>query len=357
MAAERTTGLEVRISCLCGETAQSLLLASPSLPVNTHVCHCSQCRFVSGQLCISYLRLTGRPTSLQGLTEYQTSTSLTRLHCSTCGAHVFAHVTSHDAFFVASGVVRSDRDVVHVSHHIFVADTGDGGLSSFLQEIDDRKVQSFPQWPGSDQGEGAGWQTNQPLFTSREDRLHGRCHCGGVEYYITPPNKLSENLSSPWPDLLVPYHSGSPDNKGDVKWWLRADNTKFLAGTCTCRSCRLASGFPIQCWAFVPKSNISISEVEPFRFAFGTMRQYESSPGIYREFCSRCGATVFWHCDERPDLIDVSIGLLRAESGVRAEQWLEWATARVSFEEDATDQRLATSLAKGLKRYEELRNT
>jgi hypothetical protein len=37
----------------------------------------------------------------------------------------------------------------------------------------------------------------------------------------------------------------------------------------------------------------------------------------------------------RPDLIDVSAGLFRAEEGARAEHWLEWWTERVSFSEEA----------------------
>jgi hypothetical protein len=54
-----------------------------------------------------------------------------------------------------------------------------------------------------------------------------------------------------------------------------------------------------------------------------------------REFCSRCGATVFWHDKFRPELIDVSVGLLRAAEGSRAGSWLEWWTGRVSFLEEA----------------------
>lgn len=79
------------------------------------------------------------------------------------------------------------------------------------------------------------------------------------------------------------------------------------------------------------------------------MRRFESSPGVYREFCGTCGATVFWHCDERPGVVDVSVGLLRSVSGARADDWLEWATGRVSFAEDALDKGLIGLLEKGLQ--------
>lgn len=79
------------------------------------------------------------------------------------------------------------------------------------------------------------------------------------------------------------------------------------------------------------------------------MKRFESSLGVYREFCGTCGATVFWHCDERPGVVDVSVGLLRSVSGARAEDWLEWATGRVSFAEDALDKGLIDLLEIGLK--------
>lgn len=48
-------------------------------------------------------------------------------------------------------------------------------------------------------------------------------------------------------------------------------------------------------------------------------------------------------------MIDVSVGLLRAKSGARAEEWLEWATGRVSFAEDAPDKMLIRILETGLQ--------
>lgn len=65
------------------------------------------------------------------------------------------------------------------------------------------------------------------------------------------------------------------------------------------------------------------------------LKAYESSPGVIRNFCGTCGATVFWHDKWRPEIIDVSVGLLDAPEGARAEDWLEWWGERVSFEENA----------------------
>jgi hypothetical protein len=80
------------------------------------------------------------------------------------------------------------------------------------------------------------------------------------------------------------------------------------------------------------------------------MQRFESSPGVYREFCKSCGATVFWHCDERPGVVDVSVGLLKSPTGARAEDLLEWETGRVSFAEDAAQhQSLIALLERGLR--------
>ncbi|KAK5635703.1 hypothetical protein RRF57_011415 [Xylaria bambusicola] len=174
----------------------------------------------------------------------------------------------------------------------------------------------------------------------------------------------------------MPYHTGSPQirNPENVKWWLRPDANRnfskqetqptrkgelkrYLAGTCACRSCRLTLGFEIQSWAFVPRANIFFHlrsqqanlpspeldttndayDITPLDFEAlpaGILTSYVSSPGVRRDFCSRCGATVFWRDRWRPELLDVGVGLLDAEEGARAETWLDWWTERVSFAED-----------------------
>ena len=93
-------------------------------------------------------------------------------------------------------------------------------------------------------------------------------------------------------------------------------------------------------------------EAKPLDFAIASLRRYESSPGVYREFCDVCGASAFWHCEERPDLIDVSVGLLKSPSGARVEDWLDWETGRVSFKEEALDQELVIALERGLQKLQ-----
>lgn len=337
------------VTCLCGNVALSIQLDPSTDHSQLQLCHCRNCRTVTGLLCSSYYLMQHGPPALDGLCSYQESPYVSRFFCETCGAHVFAHVTTSGQYLVASGVLVAEHTPpVKSLHHWKTDDTGDGGLSKFL-----------PGWPSTDtscsiyalaEAPNNDSKGSQPGSSRASDELLARCHCGGIEFYISRPGASSRQAQSPWPDLLVPYHSGSSDNLNDVKWWLRDGDTKYLAGTCACTSCRLGSGFLIQTWAFIPKANIFNADRSPLSFNRGTMRQYRSSPGVYREFCSECGATVFWHCDERPSLVDVSIGLLHSNNA-RAEDWLEWATGRVSFAEMSNQTCLVELLEDGLMKF------
>jgi len=273
--------------------------------------------------------------------------------------------------------------------HNHTISTKDGGLSLFIRGLShqsDLKGSLFNK-----EGRGGG------------EVLNAHCHCGTVRFHITRPNEASKLPRSNFPDLMMPYHTGNSEiqNPRDEKWWLRpalnlrAERSgpaspekdrpgRYLAGTCACRSCRLTSGFEIQTWAFVPRANIffhinraqsptlpshsqsqpvedhdkATTDIVPLDFATlppNILASYESTAGIRREFCSCCGATVFWRDKWRPELLDVSVGLLDAEEGARAETWLDWWTARVSFIEDAERGRkgetatLAACLINGLQ--------
>jgi hypothetical protein len=239
-----------------------------------------------------------------------------------------------------------------------VEDTLDGGVSVWFKEIVglDGTRRVLKRWLLADRaGELVPEGTLEVLQPQKKvsEKLKAQCHCGGVKFYITRPNEASKAVRSPFPDLMVAYHSHSPANPENKTWWLRSNDTKYLAGACTCTSCRLASGFEIQPWAFVPKCNVFQEDGQPLDFNMGTLKRYESSKDISREFCGVCGATVFWHCEERPELMDVSVGLLDPEEGARVESWLEWWTDRVSFEEMAVSKSLVASLEKGLKGWKQ----
>ncbi|CAG7969901.1 unnamed protein product [Penicillium salamii] len=327
------------VACLCGSIDIPVQLDTTIDQEKLQLCHCQRCRTSVGQLYSSYHLLQNEP-KLNGLQEYQESDHISRFFCKTCGAHVFAHSKPSGRFLAASGLLVAKIPVKEIVHWQ-LSDTNDGGLGVYLPGTESPTASCRLDVPGSSLMSKEPVTRGQVEF--KEQTLHARCNCGGVEFYITKPNASSSQATSPWADLLVPYYTGSGANPEDVKWWLRDGATRYLAGTCACNTCRLSSGFPIQTWAFVPKSNILEVDGSPLDFNHGKIKRHNSSPGVCREFCSCCGATAFWHCDERPLLIDVSVGLLRA-GGARAEDWLEWASDRVSFAEMAVQSDLIGKL-------------
>ena len=377
-----------RISCLCGKVAQGIDL-SLQTPLTLTMCHCDSCRRTSGLLCTSYFDLSSEePPNFTGLSKYAETENIDRWFCGTCGAHAFLQIRApkQEKFLVAAGLVQGEVQTVGVQTRC-AASTHDGGLASILKGseketpllacfdgIANRSIQTAQSGQDSisnrDQpsiSPATPHSTEKKANTNRgiESILPARCHCGGVKFYVTPPNENSKSPTSPWSDLLVPFHSASSDNPDDIKWWLVENpdaedkgptKTRYLAGLCACHSSRMASGFPIQAWAFVPLCNIFKSDGSLLlEYDIATLQRYVSSPTVTREFCRICGATVFWHCDWRPGVVDVSVGLFQSRTGVRAETWLKWVTERVSFSEEALDQGLVQCLQSDLKAWGERR--
>lgn len=352
------------ITCLCGAVRRDV---QPIENQNVEICHCFGCRHSSGQLYSSYCEVSSSEAetiesdpvfSKYALPASEATASVALYFCSTCGCHVFRVTTASDSTTVevATGTIvsrkgESDADVSTVAvgfgRQINANSTVDGGISIWMPSAassNERTSHGLQKPPLASQADALGTKNNC---------IPASCHCGGLQFRVSPPNKDSSTPHSGLPDLMVPFRTGHPDikNTRDEKWWLRQNNTKYMAGLCACKSCRLASGFEIQSWAFIPRLNIEYClgsakdgtiggswltlDFEALRKA-GVLKSYNSSPGVLREFCPKCGATAFWHDQWRSELIDVSVGLLDSTDGVRAESMLEWWTERVSFAEDAT---------------------
>lgn len=353
----------ITISCLCGAAHQTL--PSPPNLSDITLCDCASCRHLSGQLWTTYTPLGAAPPTLANLTTYSPSPSTTAYFCSTCGCHLFRHSSTHGSRWeVTTGTIISSPPFSLPSPPTITTST----------THDNSTPKTTPE------------TTTSPLTTTLSrlltpllpptpspppipPLLHATCHCTLISFTVTPPSPSSLLPSSPFADLLLPYCRHAPSvasNPSPVKWWLRDPSSpsarnpfadppsasppqelRYLAGTCACRSCRLASGFEVQAWAFVPRYNIRVggttADAPLVSFPNPLLRSYASSPaaGATREFCPTCGATVFWHDAHRPDLIDVSVGLLRSssesgESPAAAEYpYLYWWTDRTSFAEEA----------------------
>lgn len=174
------------------------------------------------------------------------------------------------------------------------------------------------------------------------EQLTARCHCGGV-------------------DLKIKRASYEREPEG-VKTLMRADDPgRYLARFCACRSCRLSMGFSLCPWTYVALGSVlDTTTLRPVRFGREALSKdaneglllklthYESSDGVWRTFCSGCGASVFYYteAEERRNVVDVAVGLLRAQSGSLAREWVRWADGEVSHGDEGTDQSLVGCIKK-----------
>ena len=72
---------------------------------------------------------------------------------------------------------------------------------------------------------------------------------------------------------------------------------------CHCVQCQRVSGAAMATWASWPRGNVRMLE--------GSVADFESSPGVKRSFCPRCGSTLFWRrvAKEREE-IDIAAGTI-----------------------------------------------
>ena len=72
---------------------------------------------------------------------------------------------------------------------------------------------------------------------------------------------------------------------------------------CHCVQCQRASGAAMLTWATWPRASVRVLR--------GEAADFESSPGVKRSFCARCGSTLFWRrvAREREEL-DIAAGTL-----------------------------------------------
>lgn len=309
---------------------------------------------------------------------------------------------------VAAGALEKVEGIVQPGYHIHVEDTRDGGLADHLIGVDGVYLKRYSRGRGTEELP-LGWKhegllhshhsTNvQKPDAQARDRLRFSCHCNTIRFSVTRPTQASTIPYAAYPDLLYPHdvtHLAKLRNHSDEKWWLRPAAgspkltlpTKYLAGHCACDNCRLTSGFEIQSWAYVPLANIVDENGRPFalvedgrgdldevraavdKLALSDnihlppreegsdgpsrrpagLKQYITSPGRYREFCSKCGATAFAWQAGRPDLVCVAVALVdESQAGARAEGWFEWCLTRVGYAEEAVGTHTVEGLTAGL---------
>ncbi|MGR3792825.1 GFA family protein [Vannielia sp. SX4] len=112
--------MSLRGSCLCGAISYEVT----GVPQGVSVCHCGQCRRMSGHLWASAyvkdeeLRIEGAPQ------WYASSDTAKRGFCPTCGSFLFWKHNDEDTTSFSLGSIDGPTGL-RLQKHIFTADKGD----------------------------------------------------------------------------------------------------------------------------------------------------------------------------------------------------------------------------------------
>jgi hypothetical protein len=345
------------LTCLCGGI-KTPFVSDPSshLPIPTSLCHCNPCRQASGALWGAFpSRGFAKPPDevLNACTHYASlgPTGLQRYFCSRCGTQICIQDAKDGQWHGCSGAIETEGspaicDRVKITGHIFATDPLDGGILAERPglaklrygEEQAKDVPCYSQWS---HGETIPYSAVKELAEKSSsvskpeegEWLHAKCHCGGTDLRIRRANYAQDDQGVK-PDHMAP------------------EKDKYVAYLCACRSCRLGNGVAtFQPWTSVPPANVVVTSTGK-NVVFGrpamdnganqgtTLKQFWSSKNVCWSFCGTCGASIFYWHDGRPDVVDVAVGILRAEEGTLAKNWLGWKWDDIGYHEEVVDQEL-----------------
>jgi len=87
----------------------------------------------------------------------------------------------------------------------------------------------------------------------------------------------------------------------------------FMAAYCHCSMCRKAHGA-----AFRPRALVYAKNFEWLQ-GVEDLSDYASSPGVHRTFCRNCGSPLVAWSDQFPAILNLAMGTLDDDPGVRPE--------------------------------------
>jgi hypothetical protein len=324
-----TNNITLKAQCHCGYASYSYTLPQSAFPLKSAICHCQSCRRVSGQIFTTYavMPVEERP-DVTKLTSYASSKTLTRHFCPKCGATMIN--LEQDEWEFATGVLGVDGKPETGSLNgvldrvqLWVSDTVDGGGSVWMSGDWEGKRHMYNR--GSEAAtdqvlRDMETSTKETIGNNEEDTIKARCHCGSIDITIARPE----------------------------------NGTKYGAGIDACTSCRKVCGFEITCWVTLDPAKVSINQ-NGLDLETSKLSHYQTSTDVHRYFCTTCGATIFYLKDGKAKNpgIDLAAGLIDSATGVRAEDWLDWAKYDdcVAYANDAGDEDFVQILLEGVKNH------
>ncbi|KAF2275318.1 uncharacterized protein EI97DRAFT_475185 [Westerdykella ornata] len=358
-----STTTPFKSTCHCRSISLTISIPNSSLPLKTHFCHCNICRRIHGTLAAIHTKIP-EPVPEPSFDDekwgkYETA-KVTRFFCGTCGAQICDRAVTGESvewYADASLLEWCGEDEgeceargrasglsdwpFEFTKHIYVGSTKDGGLASWLKRIDGRELEVWKEDAGSELLDlDRLTHTSLAPSEARKIDLEASCHCGGVRFFIWPPQ--SEDVFDSTDATITP--------KDKTRWYALLD---------VCNTCRLTSSSAVIPWMFPVASHLSLPDGSawPEDHVVGTAKRYRSSEKVVRTFCGRCGATVAYVDETRSGgTVDVALGLVdmvgegeERRAGVRLEEWLEWRSGRVAFVGDAWWKGLVGGLVEGMK--------
>lgn len=126
------------------------------------------------------------------------------------------------------------------------------------------------------------------LIAGEADMIKGSCHCGAVQ-------------------------------------WESAGRLHRFAN-CHCEDCRKINGASFSSNLVMDASGFQITKGEE------VVTRYESSPGKYRCFCSRCGSPVHTFMNAKPDIVILRVGTVDGDPALRPQMHI-WVSAKAPWYE------------------------
>lgn len=114
---------------------------------------------------------------------------------------------------------------------------------------------------------------------------------------------------------------------GDLQYTV--SRRPIWVGHCHCESCRRNTGSVMATFVGVA--------ADAFNVAHGALASFESSPGVRRSFCSRCGTPLAYESDRFPGEVHLFLGTLddpnqfRPEFHVHCAERIPWFEVRDSL--------------------------
>lgn len=355
----------IEARCHCEGARVVVKVPRASLPLKMGICHCETCRRVTGFMAYTFIDLPKDHQIVQvtgPVEKYRTSEHLERGFCTKCGATLYEDtddLVGRNRGIMPAALTEFDGVVDPVpAYHAFVSDTKDGGLRDWLRTYPSFEITRFQSAeipPNKLYNADAYKRLDDSDYAGQQDKVKCACHCGGVTFWITRPNRDSFDpvKAAGRPDAVRGDRFEMPPEMGT--WFADANSHRYRAILCGCNFCRQCSGQSMTAWAFVPLSNIVDAAGKPVNIYDGsslpTLRRYNSSRKCFHDFCATCGANVFWRDETvRPGVYDVSVGLLQAPSGVRAHEWIDWIP-HTCHEDSAQNPKLFDDINAGLRAW------